>query len=367
MSERLAAGAGSAFAADLDRYTKQASEVMAAAERLHGQLAEMRDQSRLASVLYGGENDPRYRRLVEQFGKEFADTAAYAPSSPREVFRPTAAPLEPTLIWDEQEEEWYRIDSKVPVETIFRESLLASGRRPTPGQLKVLADNFGKLQTHRAAADSLADYLRAAAQPGDTPPARAFAQVGEDVKTMLMPADPAMFRLKYVYDASFRTATLEALDKLRQKLGEQNAEASLRELDGLLMQHNITLESQWAQSALPAVGDVRVVAWFADNPKEKFTSTWSFDKEKVTIAISNGYAHGTRSGDVVRTEGSIPGKNCIATDERVFAKDGKLTFSAVYTCTLEDGSTQINNRSGEGTWQIAAPAPPPQAKPRARR
>lgn len=360
---RASGGVGPAFAANSERYVKLAVDVAAAAGKLQTQLVDLRDQSRLGSAIYGGENDPRYRRLIDKF-KELADAATYVPSSPREVFRSTARPLEPALIWDEQEEEWYRVDGSVPVEAIFREATLASGRRPTPGQLKVMAENFGKLRTLRATADAMADYVGEAAQPGSTPRHRAFAELGEDGKAALMPADPAMFKIKYVYDGAFRAATLDTLDRLRQNLGKQGAEASLREFDGMLRQHNVTLESMWSQGVLPAVGEVRVVAWFADDPKKKFTSTWQFEKEKVTIAIDNGYANGVRLGDVVRTEGSIPGRNCIASDERVFSKGGGLTFSSVYTCTLENGSTEVNNRSGAGTWQIVTPPTTPTTRPK---
>jgi hypothetical protein len=350
-----------ALAANAERYAKLAAEIAAAAGKLQTQLADLRDQSRVRSAAYGGDNDPRYRQLVEKFGKEFADASTYFPSSPRDVFRSTGSQLEPALIWDEQEEEWYRVDGSVPVETIFREATLAAGRRPTPGQLKVMAENFGKLRTLRATADSVADYVREAAQPAGAPPNRAFAELGEDGKAALLPADPALFKIKYVYDGAFRAATLDALDRLRQNIGKQGAaaDAPLREFDGMLRQHNVTLESMWSQGVLPAVGDVRVVAWFADDAKKKFTSTWRFEKEKVTIALDNGYANGVRSGDVVRTEGSIPGRNCIASDERVFSKGGGLTFSSVYTCTLEDGTTEVNKRSGAGTWQVVTPQTKP--------
>ena len=143
------------------------------------------------------------------------------------------------------------------------------------------------------------------------------------------------------------------------------AEPVLHDLDTLSRRHGIILDSQWAQGPLPETGEVRVVAWFSDNPKIKFASTWRFEREKVTIDVSNGdarnngHAQGIRTGNVIYSERSIPGRNCVASDERVFEKGGKLTFSSVYVCTLQNGTTQINNVSGAGTWEILSSRPAP--------
>jgi hypothetical protein len=313
-------------------------------------------------------HDPRYRQLVAQWGDSLADAASYLPSSPWELFRPVARNGGTTpnvaLIWDEQHREWYRIDGNVAVEAIFRDAYMSLQSRPTPGKLKYLADNIGQVRAQEAAADALATYLRDAGRDAGTPRNQAFTHRAEPEEIQAGLRDLPTFRAKFVYDAAYRAVVLETLDRLRQDLVTQGAtaEADVRELDTLLGRHGITLDSQWAQGPLPENGDVRVIAWFSDNPKARFASTWRFEREKVTIDAhngdvrNNGPAQGIRTGNVVRSERSLPRRNCIASDERVFAKDGKLTFSSVYVCTLQDGTTRINNVSGAGTWQVVSPS-----------
>ncbi len=189
----------------------------------------------------------------------------------------------------------------------------------------------------------------------------AHAAVGE--KSIESQGGPA-FSAGFVYDPAFRGRVLDELDKVRRDLIGQGpgAKAALDDLDKLAKQHSIALDSQWAQGVIPAVATVRVVAWYSGKPKNKFTSTWQFEKEKVTVDIANGrhadgngYAHGIRSGDVIRSEGSIPGRNCSMSDERTFKQGGLLTFSTAYTCKLEDGTVQTSNMTGSGTWQVVSP------------
>lgn len=330
-----------------------------ATDQLQKRLNLARNQAQLGSTTAGGQEDQRFRQLVAQYGQDFAAAAIYAPSSPPEVFRPSDRSLDAALIWDEQAEEWYRVKGDVPVETIFRDVSSALGRPPTPGQLKYLADNYGQVEKRQAMVAAFTNYLREAAREESKPQNQAFAHLADRGNLLTALGDAEMFRVKFVYDGQFRSWLLDRLDQLRTDLVKQGpaAQPSLRELDALLDLHGTTLDSQWAQGVLPAVGAVRVVAWFSDSPKKKFVSTWRFEKEKVAIDIDGGHGHGTRKGNVVRSEGSLPGRNCTATDVRTFKEGGGLTFSAVYTCALDDGTTKVSEVSGGGTWQIVSARP----------
>jgi hypothetical protein len=55
----------------------------------------------------------------------------------------------------------------------------------------------------------------------------------------------------------------------------------------------------------------------------------------------------------------------VASDERVFERGGTLTFTAVYICTLENGTTQTSRVAGAGTWEVLAP--PPKAAKKAKK
>jgi hypothetical protein len=357
-----------ALSRSAEAYGELTAGLLDATGRLIDALNDMRLGARLGSERYGGAHDPRYRQLADEWGQNLADAATYAPTSPWEVFRPIARPsdrsLDVALIWDEQEQDWYRIDGSVPVETIFRDAFVALDRRPTPGKLKYLAENFSQLKGQEEAAEAFAGYLAEAGRDGNAPSNRAFSRLPDRVQLLANLRDPAIFQAKFAYDTAFRARTFELLDKLREDLIEQGppAEQTLRDFDRLLTRYDVTLESQWARSFLPATGDIRVVAWFSDNPKSKFTSMWRFEREKVTIDVNNGdarnngHAHGIRIDNVVRSDRSIPSRNCIASDERVFQKGGTLTFSSLYVCTLPDGTTQTNKVAGAGTWQIVAPA-----------
>jgi hypothetical protein len=347
-------------------YGEALTGLLGTVDGLVGELETMRGQAQLRSETYGGAADPRYRQLAAQWGQDFADAKPFAPSSPWDVFRPTDNSVEVALIWNDREREWYRVDGRVAIEKVFRDAHLALGQRPTPGRLKYLAENFGQLKSLEAAAEVMVGYLSDVDRERLTPRGMALAAVRDSERLAAEPPSRAAFRAGFVYDPAFRGRVLDGIDKVRRELIGQGAQAkaALDELDAVAKQYGIALDSQWAQGVIPAVATVRVVAWFSGKPRNKFTSTWQFDKEKVTVDIANdrhtegnGYAHGVRSGDVIRSEGSIPSRNCSVSDERTFKQGGHLTFSAAYTCRLDDGTVQTSNMIGSGTWQLVSPGP----------
>lgn len=332
------------------------------------EIVAMRARARLKSALYGGVNDARYLQLVGDAGKEVADAAIFEPTAPWEIFRPVAqsgrrAP-DFALIWDEPEQDWYRVNAALPLEAIFRDAFIGLGKRPSAGRIKYIVDNIAQVNTQHNAATALARYLNDASGENGTPAKQALARLPDAAKVADALRDPEVFRAKFVYDNAFRAWVFEVLDKIRQDLVNQGASATafLKRLDALLAAHAIMLESQWAKAGLPAKANVRVVAWFSDRPDKTFVSTWMFDREKVTIDANNGDVQnngpgqGIRSGNVVRSERSMPGRNCVASDERVFEEGGRISFSSVYVCTREDGTLQTNRVSGGGTWEVVSPA-----------
>ncbi|NVO13559.1 MAG: hypothetical protein HXX10_05925 [Rhodoplanes sp.] len=365
--DALAAATGGASGEDaatpLAAYRQAVGALGAAGGSLIEHLRARREQDRLGGDARGGKDDPRYRQLVAQYGETLADASVYVPSSPPELFRPRVAPPERVfdvaLLWDEQDAEWYRLPADVPVEEMFRDVFIASGKRPTPGQLKYLAGISAQVTLRAATLDALAEYLQAAAG-GDGPAAQAFARAADSAAIRAALAEPWRLRARYVYDAAHRAWMLGAVDQVRRDLVAQGAPAAaaLKTLDDTLERYGLTLDSQWAAAVPPAVADVRVTAWFADDPGTRFVSTWRFDKDAVRIEIDQGRATGVRRGNTVQTEGSIPGRNCTATDTRTFAPNGTLTFSASYSCVRDDGIVDVNNRVGAGTWELVGAAKP---------
>ncbi|RAI45250.1 hypothetical protein [Rhodoplanes roseus] len=364
LSAGIAPGQDAATA--LAAYRQSIDSLTATAAPLHDRVTASRERDRLAGESRGGKDDARYRQLVGQLGETLANASVYVPSAPPELYRPKVPPAEKVfdvaLVWDEAEGEWLRLPADVPVEEIFRDVFIASGRRPTPGQLKYLAGIHSQILARQATIDAFADLLRAA-RAGEGSTAQAFARSADGPAIRKALDEPWRLRARYVYDGAYRAWTLGVIDQIRRDLVTQGAAAAdaLRSLDELLDRHGLTLDSQWAVAVPPAVGSVTVTAWFRDDPKTRFVSTWRFEKEQVRIEIDQGRANGVRRGNTVQTEGSIPGRNCVATDTRSFAPNGTLTFSASYRCVRDDGTIEVNDRSGAGTWEIAAEAAKPTA------
>lgn len=341
------------------------SETVAATLR---EIAIMRSQGRLKSALYGGSEDRRYQELVSEWGQGVANAAQLEPSSPWEIFRPVAQPGRKrpdfALIWDESERDWHKVAAAVPLEAIFRDAYIGLGKRPSAGKLKYIADNLGQVKVQQNAATAIARYLTEAGAGKAAPQDQAFGDLADGEKIIATLRDTEVFRARFVFDNAFRGLILEGLDRLRQDLAQQGplTAGSLKRLDTLLAAHAIKLDSQWVKGALPKTGTVRVVAWFSDRPDTRFVSTWMFDRERVTIDANNGdvrnngSGQGIRRGNVVRSERSTPGRNCVTSDERVFEEGGRVSFLSVYVCTREDGTLQTNLVSGAGTWEMVSPA-----------
>jgi hypothetical protein len=121
----------------------------------------------------------------------------------------------------------------------------------------------------------------------------------------------------------------------------------------LLDRYEIALTSQ---ESLPEIGTIRVVAWFPDNPKDKFRSTWRFNGSAVSITVHGvGRAQGTRTGNIVHSTGTANG--CTSREVGTFLPGGRTTFTGTYTCTHKQG-TSTNTGSGVGRWEVISAEPP---------
>ncbi|WP_210207641.1 hypothetical protein, partial [Rhodoplanes elegans] len=228
--DALAAAVGSAAGAEvraaLAAYRQAVGAVAAAVGPLRDRVAAARERDRLAGEARGGKVDPRYRALIAQHGETLADASVYVPSSPPELYRPQVAPDETVfdvaLVWDEAEDEWHRLRGDVPVEDIFRDVFIATGKRPTPGQLKTLAGIHAQLRARTATVDALAGWLDAAAA-GDGAAAQAMARAADGAATREALREPWRLRARYAYDATYRTGWLAGIDAIRRDLVGQGA------------------------------------------------------------------------------------------------------------------------------------------------
>jgi len=240
----------------LEAYGEVTTGLVDATDRLQKQIVEVRNQGMLGSGTYGGEKDPRYKQLVRQFGKEFAQSSTFAPTFPREVFRPVDKPRSVVLLWDEEEQAWYRLDGEVPIETVFHDVRTARDDRPTVVQLKHLGENYAQIKRREAMAAAFREYLRQAAAPGLSPRNEALQKAAGAGGVLMALQDAERFRARFVYDGKFRSGVLNVLDEMRIELVRQGASAknSLAELDALVKRHGVQLSSQTATQTATATG-----------------------------------------------------------------------------------------------------------------
>jgi hypothetical protein len=230
----------------LEVYGEMTTGLVDATDRLHEQIVETRNQGALGSGTYAGQKDPRYQQLVRQFGREFAQSATFAPTSPREVFRPIDRPRSAVLLWDEDAGQWHRFDGDVLIETVFRDVRATRGDRPTVVQLKHLAENYAQIESRQAMAEAFRNYLRQAAVVGLSPRDEALPKAAGAGRVLGSLDDLDLFRARFVYDGQFRGEVLTVLDEMRIDMVKQGlrAKPSVAELDALVARHGVTLDSQ---------------------------------------------------------------------------------------------------------------------------
>ena len=243
----------------LEIYGEVTQKLVEATDRLEKGIRETRNQGAIGGPgFYGGTRDPRYRKLVEQFGKPFADADRFVPSSPIEVYRPDRDPSNPSpvaLIWDKEAEgggRWHRLED-VPVEQIFRDVRLAGGKRPAPAVLVRLGQDYEKTyRRQREAGDAMAGYFAAHAAivaRGGLDPAwtsvvarRTLQEPGSTVLQAVR--TPEVFRAKFVYDPGFAEQAIRLLADLRRQMEQDGLTGGASEIDALARRYGISLPSR---------------------------------------------------------------------------------------------------------------------------
>lgn len=276
----------------LEAYGEVTTGLVDATNRLQKQIVEARNQGTLGSGTFGGDKDPRYKQLVRQFGKEFAQSSTFAPTFPREVFRPIDKPRSVVLLWDEEEQAWYRLDGEVPIETVFRDVRTARDDRPTVVQLKHLGENYAQIEQRQAMAAAFREYLRQAAAPGLSPRSEALQKAAGAGSLLASLQDVERFRARFVYDGKFRSGVLTVLDEMRGDLVKQGASAknALAELDALVRRHGVQLDSQAVTQTATTTGSKltpggkAASTTTAEQPKPKDEQTEKLERRAKELA-----------------------------------------------------------------------------------
>ena len=105
------------------------------------QIDEIRNQGQISGQGFykTGPNLSKYNILKSKF-PDLAENVSYRPSNTGFVYTSDSI-NDPTLIWDEQNKDFYKIDAGIPVSNIFQMNLL-TGRRRSPYELKVLSEKW---------------------------------------------------------------------------------------------------------------------------------------------------------------------------------------------------------------------------------
>ena len=215
----------------IQMYGQLTTGLLDATDKLDRKIQASRNQDMIGAGCYSWFN-PKYRALKSRFGADFADGDTYAPSGPRFVYRSISQRGKVCLIWDEDTGKWHKLDNpKADVASIHRENLLA-GRRRTPRELVVIANQWDKLVAGRATA--MEAYKEIIATRDSFLYSMAYYKVKAEFDLPLweMLQDPELFRANMLFNRDFSAkmhefmATLKAeKERMREEREEQIAKA----------------------------------------------------------------------------------------------------------------------------------------------
>jgi len=227
----------------IEAYGKITTGILDATDRLAQTVDQNRNQGAVGGQGYyaTGASKELYDKMVEQFGQDFAQTTRFVPGSPPWVYEP-AFDQGPTLIWDSDSKEWYKIDSGAPVGDIFKMNLLA-GRRREPWELKALSEHWDSGQQRLQTADDIKDMFGRLRNLLLGPAADAFYKVNQkyDYDLSWWAEHPQEFRAKYAYDAAFKRRINQALGDLYSEFNQQGADDSAKALEKWAQDHGVSL------------------------------------------------------------------------------------------------------------------------------
>jgi hypothetical protein len=168
-----------------------------------------------------GESREKYEALLRQY-PELAKNLTYIPVSPGFIYQTDVNEVDnPSLIWDETEKQFYKIDKNVPVKGLYKMRLLA-GRRTQPHELKIVAEKWNdvgsKLLLKSIEIKVIYDTIKES--EGYSSTKKAFYEVYNDNYNVLYRAikDPDLFYSLYLFDSQFRNTVDATLGQLYNKL-----------------------------------------------------------------------------------------------------------------------------------------------------
>ncbi len=230
----------------IEAYGKITTGILDATDKLAQAVDENRNQGAVGGQGYyaTGASKELYDKMVEQFGQDFAQSTRFEPSSPPWIYNPGSG-QGPTLIWDADSKQWYKIESGAPVEDIFKMNLLA-GRRREPWELKALSEHWDSGQQRLQTADDIKDMFGRLRNLLLGPSADAFDKVNQkyDYDLSWWVEHPEEFRAKYAYDAAFKRRINQALGDLYSEFNQQGADDSAKALEQWSQAHGVSLPQQ---------------------------------------------------------------------------------------------------------------------------
>jgi hypothetical protein len=215
----------------LKNYSDVTSALLDATDKLAADIVAYRSQGGIGPGGYGGEDNPQWKLLVAQFGKDVLGKGTFFPQEPVYLYGPDDDPSL-RFIWDPQEETWTKVPAGANGGEVYRQALLA-GRILSPQQLTVWVLNDEQRRRLQSQAEEIRGILNRIRDHIYTMSLVLSNNVPWRV-TKYLP-DSKEFSAHYLYSVGFKKLVRQAVKAVRANARRELAagEGPLRGLDAI--------------------------------------------------------------------------------------------------------------------------------------
>ncbi len=237
----------------ISAYGKAARALLDSTKQAAITIDKKRNQGAISGQGYykAGHSKEKYEKLLAKY-PDLANNYTYLPKSPYFVYE-SVEPGQPTLIWDEESKDFYRINTGTPVESIYKMRLL-TGKRSSPYELKVMSDKWetvGGVRSKDAMAfGTLFETMAKTKRYSDSK--KIFWEVRDNNSYIIQVLlnDMEMFQAKYIFDANFKQSVHGSLVELYNKFSaNQSTEKAAASLYKFIKKYNLPVHVKAPPSA----------------------------------------------------------------------------------------------------------------------
>lgn len=191
-----------------------------------------------------GEVKDKYEKLFQKY-PSLAEKYTYMPKTPQFVYE-AVEPGQPTLIWDEDNKEFYAIPPGTPVEKLYKFKLLTN-HRFTPYELKIVSEKWDAVgKNYYIDAVTIGSVFTAISKQAGYSDAKEIFWNVRNTNSDLMQElfnDQDTFQARYMFDSNFRQAVDKAFNNFYNQLCQNpNTHESARGLFDLLKEFKVSFK-----------------------------------------------------------------------------------------------------------------------------